>query len=149
MQRGVHSYPSCALVGGLLVFHGDREVAILKWADDGSSMTSSATAAVFTNQLFCQLKAEALDVGEGTRGTVVLHEKVGVSYSYIEQEGEDVFIKFPALCPAAIITPKLISVHSPHELVVADDALGTGDRNSGTILQPSKDSPQSSWLTVG
>ena len=138
-----------ALWWGLLVFHGDWEVAIWKWADDGSSTTTSATAAVFTNQLFCQLKAEALDVGEGTRGTVVLHKEKGVSYSYIEQEGEDVLIKFPALCPAAIITPKLISsIHSPHELVVADDALWTGDRNSRTILQPSKDSPHSSWLTV-
>ena len=79
----------------------------------------------------------------------MLHEKEGVSYSYIEQEGEDVLIKFPALCPAAIVTPKLISsIHSPHELV-ADDALRTGDRNSRTILQPSKDSPHSSWLTVG
>ena len=75
MQHGVHSYPSYALVGPsrLPVFHGNWEVAIWKWADDGSSTTSSATAAVFTNQRFCQLKAEALDVGEGTRGTVVLH----------------------------------------------------------------------------
>ena len=89
---------------------------------------------IFANQLFCQLKAEALDVGKRTQGTVVLHEKERLSYSYIEQEGEDILIKFPALCPAAIITPKLISsIHSPHELV-ADDALGTGYRNLRTIL---------------
>ena len=125
-------------------------MVIGKWADDSSSTTTSAMAAVFTNQLFCQLKAEALDVGKGTRGTVVLHEKERVSYSYIKQEGEDILIKFPTLCPAAIITTKLVSsIHSPHELVVADDALGTGDGNSRTILQPSKDSPHSSQLTVG
>ena len=62
--------------------------------DDGSSMTTSATTAIFANQLFCQLKAEALDIGKGTRGTVVLHEKERVSYSYIEQEGEDILINF-------------------------------------------------------
>ena len=78
----------------------------------------STMAAIFANQLFYQLKAEALDVGKGTRGTVVLHEKGRVRYSYIEQEGEDILIKYPALCPAAIITTKLISlIHSPMSLM--------------------------------
>ena len=72
-------------------------------------MTMSATAAVFTNQLFCQLKVEAFDVGKGTRGAVVLHDK-----ERVEQEGGDMLIKFPALCPAAVITTKLVSlIHSP------------------------------------
>ncbi|MCG8625501.1 MAG: hypothetical protein MJE68_26325 [Proteobacteria bacterium] len=38
-------------------------------------MTTSAMTAIFTNQLFRQLKAEALDIGKGTRGTIVLHDK--------------------------------------------------------------------------
>ena len=32
-------------------------------------------SAVFTNQLFCQLKVKALNVGKGTPGTVVLMKR--------------------------------------------------------------------------
>ena len=79
----------------------------------------------------------------------MLHEKESICYSYIEQEGKDVFVKFPALCFAAIVATKLVSsIHSPHELVVADNALRTGDRNLKSILQPSEDSSDSSGLAV-
>ena len=80
----------------------------------------------------------------------MLHEKESISCSYIEQEGKDIFVKFPALCSPAIVATKLVSsIHSPHELVVADDALRTGDRNPRSILQPSEDSSDSSGLAVG
>ena len=75
----------------------------------------------------------------------MLRENESISYSYIEQEGEDIF----ALCSAAIVATKLVSsIHSPHELV-AYDALRTGDRNPRFILQPSEDSSHSSGLAVG
>ena len=59
----------------------------------------------------------------------MLHENKSIHYSCIEQEGVDVldvFVKLYALCSAAIVTTKLVSsIHSPHELIVADDTLGT------------------------
>lgn len=134
----------------LFILHRDGEMAIWKWANDISSSTTPATTAVFAHQLFCQLKAEALDVGKGTRGTVVLHENESIGYSYIEQEGEDVFIKLPTLCSAAIIATELVSmIHTPHVFIVADDGLGTGDRYPRPILLPSEDASHSIWLAVG
>ena len=78
----------------------------------------------------------------------MLHEDKRIRYSCIEQEGVDVFVKLPALCSAAIVATKLVSsIYSPHELIVADDTLGTGDRNPRSVLQSSEDSSHTSWLT--
>ena len=103
-------------------------------------MTTSAMTVIFTIQLFRQLKAEALDIGKGTRGTIVLHDKETVIAT--SSRKVKIYVYFLLFCPAAIVTPKLISsIHSPHELIVADDALGIGDGNSRTILQPRRTVP--------
>ena len=75
--------PWCAL-------YRDGEMAIWKWANDIPSSTTPAMTAILAHQLLRQLRAEALDVGKGTCGT---HENESIGYSYVEQEGEDVFIK--------------------------------------------------------
>ena len=80
----------------------------------------------------------------------MLHEDESIRYSYIEQEGEDVFVKLPALCSAAIIATELIStIHTPYVFIVADDGLGTGDWYPRTILLSSEDTSYSIWLAVG
>ena len=96
----------------ILILHRDGEVTIRKLVNDGPSTTTPETTTVLTNQLLCQLKAEAFDVGKGTRGTVVLHENECICYCYIEQEDENVFVKFPALCSAAVIATEL-GLHDP------------------------------------
>ena len=86
-------------------------MVIWKWVNDSPSTT---TPPVLSHQFLYQLKAEALDVGKGTCGTVVLHENESISYSYIEQEGKDVFVKLPALRSAAILATDLVStIHTP------------------------------------
>ena len=69
---------------------------------------------------------------------VMLHEDKSISYSYVEQEGEDVFVKLPALCSVAIIPTELVStIHTPHVFIVVDDGLWTGDWYPRSILLPS------------
>ena len=133
----------------LFILHCDGEMAIWKWANDIPSTTPPATTAVLSHQLLCQLKAEALDIGKGTCGTIVLHENECIRYSYIEQEGEDVFVKLPALCSAAIVATEPVStIHTPHVFIVADDGLGTGDWYPRPILLSPEDGSHSIWLAV-
>ena len=127
------------------VLHHDGEMTIWKWANDSPSTTTPPTTAVLS---LCQLKADTLDVGKGTCGTIVLHENKNISYSYIEQEGKDVFVKLPALCSAAVIATELVStIHTPHVFIVADDGLGIGDWYPRSILS-SEDASHSIWLAV-
>ena len=53
-----------------------------------------------------------------TGGAIVLHQNIAISYSHIKNKGENVLIKLPALCPAAIIPPELVSVI--HTLLLYD-----------------------------
>ena len=62
----------------LLILHNDEEMAIGKRVDDSPSTTTPTTTAILGHQLLRQLKTEALDVGKGTCGTVVLHENESV-----------------------------------------------------------------------
>ena len=97
-----------------LIFHRDGEVAIRKWVDDGPSTTTPATTTIVANQLFCQLKAEAFDVGKWTGRAVVLHENERICYRYVQQKSEYVFIKFSALGSAAVVATDLVTtIHSP------------------------------------
>lgn len=100
---------SCLPWWVVFVLHCDGEMAIWKWTNNNPSVTTSARTAVVTHQLLRELKVEALDVGKGAWVTEVLHENKSIRHSYIKQEGVDVFVKFPALCSAAIIATELVS----------------------------------------
>ena len=66
----------------------------------------------------------------------MLHQDVSISYCNIQQEGKNIFVKLPALCPAAVIAAQLVStIHSTHVLVIVNDALRTRHWHPRTILQ--------------
>ena len=127
MQHEVHSNPSCALV------HGSHP--LLWWGNDSPAKTMLAATTIFSHQFLGQLQVEALHVWEGTRGTVVLHEDENNGDCHIQQKGEDIFVKFPAVCPAGIISSELVLIIHSHVFVVADDGLRTGDWYPSSILQ--------------
>lgn len=108
------------------ILHCYGEVPIRKGADNSPSTTASATAAVLSNELLCQLNAEGFYRGEWTGRAVVLHQDIGIRYRHIKQKGENVLIKLSALRSTAIIPSELVSmIHTPHVAVVRDDALWT------------------------
>ena len=125
----------CALsslvsVRGLLIVFPDREVTVRKGADDGTSTSSPTAAGVVSNQLLGQLDPEGLGVSKLAGAGVVLCQDKSICYCHIEQKIKNVFIKFSAFCPAAIISSELIpTVYSSHVLIVRDNTLWTRDRD--------------------
>ena len=79
----------------------------------------------------------------------MLHEDESIGDCHIQQESEDIFVKFFALCPERISLELVPMIHSPHVLIVADDRLRTGDWYPSSILQLSEDTTHSSWLAIG
>ena len=64
----------------------------------------------------------------------MLVEDVSIRYRHIEQEAENEFVKFSALCAAVVVATQLIPpVYSSHVGVVLDDGLGAWDRGSGAV----------------
>ena len=88
----------------------------------GATLTSPTPTGVVPNQLLHQLDPKGFYIGELVGAGVVLHQDKSICYRHIKQESENVFIKFPAFCPAAIVSSQLIpTVYSSHELVVGYD----------------------------
>ena len=96
-------------------------MAVWQGASDGATSTSPTPTGVVSNQLLHQLDPKGLDIGKLVGAGVVLHQDESICYRHIKQESENVFIKFPAFCPAAIVFSQLIpTVYSSHELVGYD-----------------------------
>ena len=112
----------------------DRKVSQWKGYYGRGAMARSATTAVITDEVGCQLQSKVLDVLDGVVRAVVLVEDVGVGNCHGKQEIINIFIEFPALCAAAVVSTQLVTpIHSSHVGVILDDGFWGRDRDSGAI----------------
>lgn len=134
--------PSLVLCSLSTVVLGDCDWKVMKRERtyDTSTTTSSATAAVVPYQLPCQLQSKLFDICSRCVNTEVLLQYICVSYGYIEEEVEYIFIKLPALGSAAVIAPHLVtSVNTSHVVVISNDGLWTWHWNVSPISLASSD----------
>ena len=101
--------PATGTTSPLVLHHlritGDLHWKVVQrdWTEDSWPTSSSLTATVVSNELYCQLESKLFDFHADTAWAEALLQDEGIGDGDIKQEVENILVKLPALCSAVVV----------------------------------------------